>query len=103
MKVSQRLMDHLHGQRLAQVSSTASQDDLSIGRPEMASRNLGASEVQATHQRNIGSDEIRISGLPQHLIILFTKPPREMNIRCEGVKVIRRLLSARLRLCQSEL
>ena len=79
------------------------QDDLSIGRPEMTNWNLGASEVQATHQRNIGSDEIRIGGLPQHLIILFTKPPREMNIRCEGVKVIRRLLSARLRLCQSEL
>ena len=29
--------------------------------------------------------EIRIGGLPQHLIILFTKPPREMNVRCEGM------------------
>ena len=48
--------------------------------------NWGASEVQATHQRNIGSDQIRIGGLPRHLTILFTKPPREMNIRCEGVK-----------------
>ena len=47
---------------------------------------LGASEVQATHQRNIGSDEIRIGALSQHLIILFTKPPLEMNLRCEGVK-----------------
>jgi hypothetical protein len=47
--------------------------------------NWGASEVQATRQRNIGSDEIRIGGLPQHLIILFTKPPREMNVRCEGM------------------
>jgi AraC family transcriptional regulator len=52
----------------------------------MTNWNLGASEVQATHQRNIGSDEIRIGGLPQHLIILFTKPPREMNVRSEGVK-----------------
>jgi AraC family transcriptional regulator len=86
MKVSQRLTDHLHGQRLAQVSSTALQDDLSIGRPEMTNWNLGASEAQATHQRNIGSDKIRIGGLPRHLLILFTKPPREMNIRCEGVK-----------------
>jgi hypothetical protein len=84
MKVSQRLTDHLHGQRLAQVSSTALQDDLSIGRPEMTNWNLGASEAQATHQRNIGSDKIRIGGLPRHLLILFTKPPREMNIRCEG-------------------
>ncbi len=57
-----------------------------MDRPEMTNWNLGASEVQATHQRNIGSDEIRIGGLPQHLIILFTKPPREMNVRCEGVK-----------------
>ena len=86
MKVSQRLADDLQGQRLAQASSTGLQDDLSMGRPEMTSWNLGASEVQATHQRNIGSDEIRIGGLPQHLIILFTKPPREMNVRCEGVK-----------------
>jgi AraC family transcriptional regulator len=57
-----------------------------IDRPEMTNWNLGASEVQASHQRNIGSDEIRIGGLAQHLIILFTKPPREMNVRCEGVK-----------------
>jgi AraC family transcriptional regulator len=52
----------------------------------MTNWNLGASEVQAIHQRNIGSNEIRIGGLAQHLLILFTKPPREMNIRCEGVK-----------------
>src|SRR5580704_2552720 len=70
----------------SQASSTGLPDDLSIGRPEMTNWNLGASEVQATHQRNIGSDEIRIGGLPQHLMILFTKPPREMNVRCEGVK-----------------
>jgi hypothetical protein len=50
----------------------------------MTNWNLGASEAQATHQRNIGSDKIRIGGLPRHLLILFTKPPREMNIRCEG-------------------
>ena len=57
-----------------------------MGRPEMTNWNLGVSEVLATHLRNIGSDEIRIAALPQHLIILFTKPPREMNVRCEGVK-----------------
>ena len=71
----------LQGQRLAQASSTALQDDLSMGRPEMTNWNLGASEVQATHQRNIGSDEIRIGGLPQHLIILFT---RMRPHRCTG-------------------
>src|SRR5580700_5532058 len=86
MKISQRLVDDLQGQWLAQASSTALQGDLSIGRPEMTNWNLGASEVQATHQRDLGSDEIRIGGLPQHLLILFTKPPREMNVRCEGVK-----------------
>src|ERR1700736_5413963 len=86
MKVSQRLADDLQGQQLARASSTVLQDDLSMGRPEMTNRNLGTSEVQATHQRNIGSDEIRIGGLPHHLIILFTKPPLEMNVRCEGVK-----------------
>ena len=74
------------GQRLVQASSSGLQDDLSIGRPEMTNRNLGASEVRATHQRNIGSNEIRIGGLPHHLIILFTKPPLQMSIRCEGVK-----------------
>ena len=86
MKVCQRLADDLQGRRLAQASSTGIQDALSIVRPEMTNWNLGASEVQATHQRNIGSGEIRIGRLPQHLIILFTKPPHEMNIRCEGVK-----------------
>ena len=84
MKVSQRLEDDLQGQRLAQASSTGLEDNLSMGRPEITNWNLGASEVKATHERNIGSDEIRIGGLPQHLIILFTKPPREMNVRCEG-------------------
>ena len=63
MKVSQRLADDLQGQRLAQASSTALQDDLSMGRPEMTNWNLGVSEVQATHLRNIGSDEIRIAAL----------------------------------------
>jgi AraC family transcriptional regulator len=86
MKISQRLADDLQGQRLVQASSTALQDDLSIGRPETTNRNLGSSEVQAIHYRNIGSDEIRIGALPQHVIILFTKPPLEMNVRCEGVK-----------------
>lgn len=86
MKVSQRLADDLQGQRLAQTSSTGLQGDLSFGRPAVTNRNLGVSEVQATHLRNIGSDEIRIGSLPRHLIILFTKPPREMNVRCEGVK-----------------
>src|ERR1700730_2664184 len=86
MKVSRRLEVDLQGQRLAEVSSKVLQEDLSMDIPEMTNLNLGASEVQATHQRNIGSDQIRIGGLPRHLIILFTKPPREMNIRCEGVK-----------------
>src|ERR1700733_2810171 len=86
MKVSRRLAGDLQRQRLAQASSTDLQDALSIVRPGMTNWNLGASEVQATHQRNIGSDEIRIGGLSQHLIILFTKPPLEMNLRCEGVK-----------------
>src|SRR3984957_8144099 len=86
MKVSRRLAGDLQRQRLASASSTVLQNDLSIGRPEMTNWNLGASEVQATHQRNISSDEIRIGRLPQHLIILFTKPPREMSVRCEGVK-----------------
>ena len=81
MKVSQGLVDDLQGQRLAQGSSTGLQDDLSIGRPETTNRNLGSTEVQAIHRRNIGSDEIRIGSLPQHLIILFTKPPIEMNVR----------------------
>lgn len=53
----------------------------------MTNWNLGVSEAQATHQRNIGGDEILIGGLPHHLLILFTKPPPEMNIRCEGVKL----------------
>jgi AraC family transcriptional regulator len=86
MKVSRRLADDLQRQRLAQASSTGLQDALSIVPPEMTKWNLGVSEVQATHQRNIGSDEIRIGALSQHLIILFTKPPLEMNLRCEGVK-----------------
>jgi AraC family transcriptional regulator len=86
MKVNQKLAYDLQGQRLAQASSADLQDDLSMDRPEMTNRNLGASEVRATHQRNIGSNEIRIGGLPHHLIILFTKPPLQMSIRCEGVK-----------------
>jgi hypothetical protein len=86
MKISQRLADDLQGQRLAQASSAGLQDDFSIPRPKATNRNLGSSEVQAIHYRNIGSDEIRIGALPQHSIILFTKPPLEMNVRCEGVK-----------------
>src|SRR5258707_11833279 len=74
------------GSGLLRRLQQALQDDLSIGRPETTNRNLGSSEVQAIHHRNIASDEIRIGALPQHLIILFTKPPLEMNVRCEGVK-----------------
>ena len=86
MKRSHRVANDLRPGQPREGKSTRLQHDFSPGGPEMTNWNLGTSEVQATHQRNIGSDEIRIGALPQHLIILFTKPPLEMNVRCEGVK-----------------
>src|SRR5262245_6100989 len=66
--------------------STRLQHDFSPGGPEPTSRNLRSVGLQAAHYRDLDSDEIRIGALSQHLIVLFTKPPAEMTIRCEGVK-----------------
>src|SRR6516225_3502161 len=86
MKRSHRLANDLRPGQPRDGRSTRLQRDFSPGGPEPTSRNLRSVGLQAAHYRDLDSDEIRIGALSQHLIVLFTKPPAEMTIRCEGVK-----------------
>jgi AraC family transcriptional regulator len=63
----------------------SSQRDLSPGGPDTSERNLGSFGLQVSHHRALETDEIRIGAESQHVIVLFTKPPNEMNVRCPGV------------------
>ena len=86
MKGSHRVANDLRPGQPRDGRSTRLQHDFSPGGPEPTSRNLRSVGLQAAHYRDLDSDEIRIGALSQHLIVLFTKPPAEMTIRCEGVK-----------------
>jgi hypothetical protein len=86
MKRSHRVANDLRPGQPREGTSTRLQHDFSLGGPEPTSRNLRSVGLQAAHYRDLDSDEIRIGALSQHLIVLFTKPPAEMTIRCEGVK-----------------
>jgi len=54
--------------------------------PEATSHNLGWVGLQAVRYRDSATNEIHVPPLSQHLLILITKPPAEMNLRYEGVK-----------------
>ena len=55
---------------------------LSPSGPDTSDRNLGSFGLQVSRHRAVGTDEIRIGAKSQHIIVLFTKPANEMNIRC---------------------
>jgi AraC family transcriptional regulator len=59
--------------------------DFSPGGPETSGGILGSFGLQVSHHRALETDEIRIDAKSRHAIVLFTKPPGEMNIRCPGV------------------
>jgi AraC family transcriptional regulator len=50
------------------------------------SRRLGWVGLQAVRYRDLAPNEIHMPALTQHLLILHTKPPAEVNFRCEGIK-----------------
>ncbi len=54
--------------------------------PEATSPNLGWVGLQAVRYRDSAMNEIHVPPLSQHLLVLITKPPAEMNLRYEGVK-----------------
>lgn len=85
MKLSQKVANDLRLQP-SQMPWTSLQHDSSHGGPKPTMGNLGSDDLQAAHYRDLDTDEIRIGPLSQHLIVLFTKPPAEMTIRCEEVK-----------------
>lgn len=86
MKLSRTVEKDLQPQQPRQRSSTGLRHDLSPGGPEAIRRNLESVALQAAHYRDRDTDEIVIGPHSQHLIVLFTKPPAEMTIRCEEVK-----------------
>lgn len=58
---------------------------LSVG-VEATSQNLGWRGLQAVRYRDLGTNEIQIPSLSQHLLILHTKPAPVMNLRYQDVK-----------------
>jgi AraC family transcriptional regulator len=54
--------------------------------PEATSHNLGWIGLQAVRYRDSATNEIHLPALSQHLLVLITKPPAEINLRYEGVK-----------------
>src|SRR5260221_3888999 len=54
--------------------------------PNATSHNLGWIGLQAVRYWDNPTNEIHVPPLSQHLLILITRPPTEMNLRYEGVK-----------------
>jgi AraC family transcriptional regulator len=85
MKLHRGLANNLQLRQSSKDTTTISPHDFSPGGPEASSRILGSFGLQLSHHRALETDEIRIDANSQHVIVLFTKPPIEMNIRCPGV------------------
>jgi len=85
MKLHRGLANHLRPRQLSKDTTTSSPHDFSSGAPETSGRILGSFGLQVSHHRALETDEIRIGAKSQHVIVRFTKPPNEMNIRCPGV------------------
>ncbi|MBV9873962.1 MAG: helix-turn-helix transcriptional regulator [Verrucomicrobia bacterium] len=54
--------------------------------PEAISQTLGWAGLQAARYRNISTKELQVPRLSQHVLILVTKPPNEMSVRCDEFK-----------------
>jgi AraC family transcriptional regulator len=85
MKLHRGLANHLRPRQSSKDTTTSSPHGSSPGRPETSGRILGSFGLQVSHHRALGTDEIRIDAKSQHVIILFTKPPNKMHVRCPGV------------------
>ena len=54
--------------------------------PTAASHRLGWTGLEATRFSDLGDTEFERPALTHHSLILFTKPPHELDLRYEGVK-----------------
>lgn len=75
----------LSSNRRAEYSPIIPASLLSVG-VEATSQNLGWRGLQAVRYRDLGTNEIQIPSLSQHLLILHTKPAPVMNLRYQDVK-----------------
>ena len=82
MKLQQRVANVLRPRQSSKDPTTSSPHDFSPGESETSGRILGSFGLQVSRHRAVGTGEIRISAKSQHIIVLFTKPANEMNIRC---------------------
>jgi AraC family transcriptional regulator len=85
MKLHRGLANDLRPRQSSKVTTTSSPHDFSPGGPDTSGRILRSFGLQVSHHRALEIGEIRIGAKSQHVIVLFTKPPNEMNIRCPGV------------------
>jgi AraC family transcriptional regulator len=85
MKLHRELANDLPLRQSSTGTTTSSPPDFSPGGPDTTGQILGSFGLQLSHHRALASDEIRIGAKSQHVIVLFTKPPKEMSIRCPGV------------------
>jgi AraC family transcriptional regulator len=85
MKLHRGLANRLQPRQSSKDTTTISPHNFSPDRPEASGRILGSFGLQVSHHRALETDEIRIDPKSQHVIVLFTKPPNEMNIRCPGL------------------
>jgi AraC family transcriptional regulator len=85
MKLHRGLANDLRPPQLSKGTTTSSLFNFSPRGPDTSGQILGSFGLQVSHHRALESDEIRIGAKSQHVIVLFTKPPKEMNIRCPGV------------------
>jgi AraC family transcriptional regulator len=52
--------------------------------PDATSDNLGWAGLQVVRYRDLATNEIHMPALSQHLLMLHTKPPAQVNFRYEG-------------------
>jgi AraC family transcriptional regulator len=85
MKLHQGIANDLRPPQSSKGATMSSQYELSPNGPDASDRNLRSFGLQVSHHHAPETDEIRIGAKSQHIIVLFTKPPNEMNVRCPGV------------------
>jgi AraC family transcriptional regulator len=85
MKLHQGVANNLPPRQSSERTTTSSPHELSPGGPDTSDRHLGLFGLQVSRHRAVETDEIRIGAKSQHIIVLFTNPPTEMSVRCQGV------------------
>jgi AraC family transcriptional regulator len=85
MKLRPEVANDLRSAQSGNAKKTSSPNDLSPRGLDPTDRNSESIGLHLSRYRGV-DEQINISSKSHHIIVLFTKSPSEMQVRCEGVK-----------------